>query len=572
MLALATMTSNIATAIAALAPVPAPEMPPLLAGRSLVLVGLMGAGKTSIGRRLAARLGLPFRDADVEIELAAGCTIPELFSRYGETDFRDGERRVIRRLLAGEPLVLATGGGAFMDPRTRAAIRDDAVSVWLRCRLATLVRRVSTRSNRPLLHDGDPAEILAGLMEKRHPVYAEADLVVDCGDEPPDHTTSKVLAALHAWRQPRRLSVALASSTYDVVVGEGLLERAGALLAPVLPQKRAVVVTDETVARLHLGTLLEGLAQTGISTQQIVVAPGEASKSVAGFMAVVEQLLDAGVERRTTVIALGGGVVGDLAGFAAAVTLRGLPFVQVPTTLLSQVDSSVGGKTGINTVHGKNLMGAFHQPRMVLADTGVLGTLPLRELRAGYAEVAKAGLIGDAVLFQWCEENAAALIAGDAGARAEAVLRACAFKAAVVGDDEREEKPNDGRALLNLGHTFAHALEAEVGYGGGLLHGEAVAVGLGLAFRLSARLGHCAPEVAARVAAHLEAVGLPSEPGMLNRRFSTARLIGNMRRDKKMRDGQLHFVLARGVGQAFTSADVPEEAVVGLLREEGCDA
>ncbi len=547
------------------------ELPTAMSGRSVVLIGLMGAGKTSIGRRLAARLGLPFRDADAEIELAAGCTIPELFHRYGERDFRDGERRVIRRLLAGEPLVLATGGGAFMDPQTRAAIRADGLSVWLRVRLPTLVRRVSTRHNRPLLQDGDPAEILAGLMAARHPVYAEADMVVDCGDEPPDYTTTRVLHAIQAWRAPRRLSVALSSAGYDVVVGDGLLARAGALLAPVLPQKRVVVVTDETVAALHLPALLDGLAQTGVRTQQIVVRPGEASKSIEGFTGVANALLDHGVERRTTVVALGGGVVGDLAGFAAAVTLRGLPFVQVPTTLLSQVDSSVGGKTGINTAHGKNLLGAFHQPRMVLADTGVLGTLPGRELRAGYAEVAKAGLIGDAAFFAWCEANASALLGGDRDTAAEAVLRACAFKAAVVGDDEREEKPNDGRALLNLGHTFAHAFESEVGYGGGLLHGEAVAVGLGLAFRLSARLGYCAARDADRVAAHLEAVGLPSEPGMLNRRFSSARLTAAMRRDKKMRDGHLHFVLARGIGDAFTTGDVPEEAVVDLLRDEGLE-
>ena len=551
---------------------PPAELPPTLAGRSLVLVGLMGAGKTSIGRRLAARLGLPFRDADAEIELAAGCTIPELFRRYGEQDFREGERRVIRRVLAGDPLVLATGGGAFMDPQTRATVRDEAVSLWLRCGLPTLVRRVASRNNRPLLQDGNPADILAGLMEKRHPVYAEADIVVDCGDEPPELTTAKVLDALHAWRRPRRLAVALSSAQYDVVVGDGLLARAGALLAPVLPQKRAVVVTDETVAALHLPTLLDGLAATGIEARTVVVAPGEASKSMAGFTYVAESLLDAGVERQTAVIALGGGVVGDLAGFAAAVTLRGLPFVQVPTTLLSQVDSSVGGKTGINTRHGKNLLGAFHQPRAVLADTGVLGTLPARELMAGYAEIAKAGLIGDAAFFEWCEAHAGALIAGDHEARAEAVLRACAFKAAVVGDDEREELPNDGRALLNLGHTFAHAFEAEVGYGGGLLHGEAVAVGLGLACRLSERLGHCAPGVAGRVAAHLDAVGLPSGPGMLNRRFSTARLLAAMKRDKKMRDGRLRFVLLRGVGDAFTSGDVPEDAVVGLLRDEGCPA
>ncbi len=570
----AAMTRNIALGRSGLknALATGPGLPARLAGRSIVLVGLMGAGKTSIGRRMAARLGVPFRDADAEIELAAGCSIPELFRRYGERHFRDGERRVIRRLLAGDPLVLATGGGAFMDPDTRAAIRDSAVSIWLRCRLATLVRRVATRNTRPLLQGGNPAEILGRLMEQRHPIYAEADMIVDCGEEPPDHTTSKVLQALDDWRPPRRLAVALSSASYDVVVGDGLLARAGALLAPVIPQKRAIVVTDTTVAALHLSALLDGLAQTGIATQQIVVAPGEASKSMASYARVVDSLLDAAVERRTTVIALGGGVVGDLAGFAAATTLRGLPFIQVPTTLLAQVDSSVGGKTGVNTAHGKNLVGAFHQPRLVLADTGTLGTLNGRELRAGYAEVVKAGLIGDAAFFAWCEQNGAALTGGDRDIQAEAILRACAFKAAVVGDDEREERPADGRALLNLGHTFGHALEAEVGYGGALLHGEAVAVGLGLAFRLSAQLGLCAPGDATRVADHLNAVGLPSEPGMLNRRFSASRLIANMRRDKKMRDGALHFVLARGIGQAFTSADVPAAAVLDLLRAEGCEA
>ncbi len=546
-----------------------PSLPPAALDRSIVLVGLMGAGKTSIGRRLAARLGLPFRDADQEIELAAGCTIPELFDRYGEREFRDGERRVIRRLLSGDPIVLATGGGAFMDPRTRSAIRAEAISIWLRCRLTTLLRRVATRGNRPLLVDTDPAEVLERLMAQRHPVYAEADMVVDCGDENPDTTTAQVLAALAAWTPPRRLAVALGRDGYEVVVGEGLLARAGALLAPVLSQKRAVVVTDATVARLHLPALLEGLAETAIAAQPIVVGVGETEKSIEAYARLVDGLLEAGVERRTAVIALGGGVVGDLAGFAAATTLRGLPFVQVPTTLLAQVDSSVGGKTGVNTRRGKNLVGAFHQPRMVLADTATLASLPPRELRAGYAEIAKAGLIADAALFAWCEANGAALVHGERAIQAEAVMRACAFKAAVVGDDEREEKPSDGRALLNLGHTFAHALEAECGYGA-LLHGEAVAVGLGLAFRLSVRLGLCPEGDAARVARHLDAVGLPSELRVLNRRLSAERLIAHMRLDKKTRDGRMIFVLARGIGAAFTSADVPAEAVAALLAEEGC--
>jgi shikimate kinase/3-dehydroquinate synthase len=547
-------------------------LPDTLIRRSIVLVGLMGAGKTSIGRRLAARLGLPFRDADAEIELAAGYSIPELFNRYGEPAFRDGERRVIRRLLAGDPTVLALGGGAFMDPETRATARREAVSVWLRCPLPTLVRRVAGRNNRPLLAAGDQENSLRRLMEQRHPLYAEADVVVDCGDEAPDATTSRVFDALLTWRPARRLSVVLPSTSYEVVVGEGLVARAGALLAPHLPQKRAVVVTDQTVAQLYLPTLLSGLAETAIVASSITVPAGEASKNLEGYLTVVDQLLESRVERRTTVIALGGGVVGDLAGFAAATTLRGLPFVQLPTTLLSQVDSSIGGKTGVNTARGKNLLGAFYQPRMVLADTGTLATLPPRELRCGYAEIVKAGLIGDPVFFDWCERHGAAVVAGDKEAQAEAIKRACAFKAGKVGDDEREEKPNDGRVLLNLGHTFGHALEAEYGYDGALLHGEGVAVGLGLAFKLSARLGYCAHADVERVVSHIGAVGMPAELSTLNRRFSASTLIGHMRRDKKVRDGALQFILARGIGRAFTKADVPLGVVTELLRDEGCSA
>ena len=547
-----------------------PALPAHLTGRSLVLVGLMGAGKTSIGRRLALRTGLGFRDADAEIEQAAGCTVAELFARFGEAAFREGERRVIRRLLAGPPVVLATGGGAFMDPETRGAIRGGATSIWLRCSLATLVRRTAGRTHRPLLTMGDPERVLRNLMEQRHPTYAEADIVVQCGEDSPEVTTQSVLAALQHHVPPRRVPVRLAQHGYEVLVGSGLVARAGALLAPVLPQKRALVVADETVAALHLPALTAGLAEAGFETRCVTVPPGEASKSLASYGRVTGALLEAGVERRTAVIALGGGVVGDLAGFAAATVLRGLPLVQIPTTLLAQVDSSVGGKTGINTAHGKNLLGAFWQPRIVLADIAMLETLPARELRAGYAEVLKAGLIGEADFFGWCECHGAALLAGGAELQAEAVERACAFKAAVVADDEREERAEDGRALLNFGHTFAHALEAEYGYTGELLHGEAVSLGLVLAFRLSVKLDVCARAEAGRVADHLRSVGMPYALGALGRRLSAARLMSHMQRDKKMRDGKLAFVLARGVGEAFTSRDVPGEAVAAVLRDAGC--
>ena len=537
-------------------------LPEALNGRSIVLVGLMGAGKTSIGRRLAARLGLPFRDADDEIERAAGCTIPEIFSRFGEPYFRDGERRVIRRLLSEGPKVIAYGGGAFMDPDTRALTRQAAVSIWLRCSLATLVRRVASRDNRPLLANGDHEATLSRLMGVRYPIYAEADVIVDCGDESPETTTSDVVTALAAWAPPRRLTVSLSTTEYDVVIGEGLLQRAGAMLAPVLPQKRAVVVTDKAVAALHLDRLMAGLAETGFATSQIVVEGGEATKSVETWSNVVDQLLEQRVERRTAILALGGGVVGDLAGFAAAATLRGLPFVQIPTTLLAQVDSSVGGKTAVNTRWGKNLVGAFYQPRMVLADIGVLDTLPRRELLAGYAEVVKYGIIRDAGFFAWLERHGPALIGGDHAARAEAVAVSCKAKADIVSADEREQGE---RALLNLGHTFGHAMEAETGFSDKLLHGESVALGMVLALQLSERLGLCPKGRAERLIHHLEAVGLPASPAPYG--FDADRLIAHMQHDKKVHAGKLTFILAADIGKGVISRDVPTAEVRALLAE-----
>ncbi|HWX50302.1 MAG TPA: 3-dehydroquinate synthase [Roseomonas sp.] len=541
--------------------------------RSVVLIGLPGAGKSSIGRRLAQRLGVPFRDADTEIEAAAGQPITEIFARYGEPHFREGERRVIARLLAGPPMVLATGGGAYADLETRRAIRaSGALTVWLRCAIPLLLPRVSGRETRPMFLNQDPAEVLQRLMTARHPLYAEADLVVNCMDEPPEITTDRVQRAISGFEAPARLPVALAGRSYEVVVGEDLLARAGGLIAPALPARRVAVISDASVAALHLPALRAGLDAAGIEIRaSLTVPPGEASKSLATFGAVLEDLLAAGVDRNTAVVALGGGVVGDLAGFVAATALRGLPFVQVPTTLLAQVDSSVGGKTGINLKAGKNLAGAFHQPRIVLADTGVLSTLPARELRAGYAEVAKHGLL-QGPLWDWCEAEGAKAVAGDAAALRHAVLESCRLKSAVVAADEREESAEGGRALLNLGHTFGHAVEAECGYDGTLLHGEAVALGLGLAARLSARLGLCDAALPERVETHLAAVGLPARLADLPRRFTVGALMARMRKDKKVRDGRLRFVLLHGPGQAFTKGDVEPAEVEALLREAGCEA
>ncbi|GAN78821.1 3-dehydroquinate synthase [Acidocella aminolytica] len=535
------------------------------AERSIVLVGLMGAGKTAIGKRLAALLGLPFYDADEEIERAAGMTIAEIFKTHGEAAFRAGEKRVIQRLLSNGRIVLATGGGAFMDPETREAIRVRATSVWLRCPIPVLVQRTAGRTHRPLLNTGNPAEILEKLSAVRSPVYALADIIVDGSEDPPHVTTANVASAIETYSSPRRVEVQLSHSSYDVLIGGGLLARAGALMAPLLPQSRCFIVTDEHVAELHLHTLTASLDEVGIAHQSFVVPPGEASKSFAAWQKLIEDLLAARIDRKTTIIALGGGVVGDLAGFAAASAMRGVPFVQIPTTLLAQVDSSVGGKTGINSVHGKNLIGAFYQPLLVLADTGVLDTLSPRERAAGYAEIVKTGLISDAGFYNWCEAHGQALLQNDKDALAQAIEHAVRFKARVVGDDERETKPNDGRALLNLGHTFAHALEAETGYDGRLLHGEAVATGLVLAAHLSAALGLAPQEDPPRIAQHLSETGLPVRIQAL----PADKLLAHMKLDKKNRGGKLHFVLQRGIGRAFTSGDVPEDAVRATLLANG---
>ncbi len=368
------------------------------------------------------------------------------------------------------------------------------------------------------------------------------------------------------------LRVALGERGYDIAIGDGLLDRAGDFLAPLLRSRRAVVVvTDENLAArtAHPDRLEAALARAGIASRRVVLPAGEGTKSWACLERLVDDLLAHGAERRSCVVALGGGVVGDLVGFASAVALRGIGYVQVPTTLLAQVDSAVGGKTGINTVHGKNLVGAFHQPEAVLIDTSVLDDLPPRELKAGYAEVVKYGFIREAGgFFDWLEAHGASVLAGDAGARATAIRRSLEVKAAIVAADERETTGE--RALLNFGHTFAHAYEALAGYDGGLLHGEAVAIGMLHAFALSVRLGHCPAGDLERARAHLERLGLPSRPAEVsNRPFPPDALLVAMARDKKVEDARLRFVLARGIGSAFTSADVPEAAVRAVLAGDG---
>jgi 3-dehydroquinate synthase len=361
-----------------------------------------------------------------------------------------------------------------------------------------------------------------------------------------------------------RLRVELGSRSYDILIGSGLIGDAGRHIRP-FAERGVIIVTDRTVAGLHLPTLQAGLERAGIPHHAVLLPAGEQTKDFAHLAKLSEDLLARRIERASLLLALGGGVIGDIAGFAASILLRGIDFVQIPTTLLAQVDSSVGGKTGINSAQGKNLIGAFHQPRLVLADLDALATLPKREVRAGYAEVVKYGLLGDAPFFAWLEDHGAALVDGSVEARRHAIAVACATKARIVAADERE---TGQRALLNLGHTFAHALEAECGYGDELLHGEAVAIGMVMAFDLSARLGLCPTGEAARVARHLASVGLPTSLESIDgRHFAADRLVDHMRRDKKVAGGRITFVLARGIGQAFLARDVALREVEDMLIE-----
>jgi 3-dehydroquinate synthase len=365
----------------------------------------------------------------------------------------------------------------------------------------------------------------------------------------------------------RTVSVGLGARAYDVVIGHGLLADAGRRIAPLARRGRLAVVSDETVWALHGAALTVSLEAAGLAVHAVIVAPGEQTKSFDGLADVTDRLLALELDRGDLVAAFGGGVVGDLTGFAAAIYKRGIDFVQIPTTLLSQVDSSVGGKTAIDTPRGKNLLGAFHQPRLVLADLDVLGTLSDREMRAGYGEVIKYGLLGDLTFFEWLEAHGAAVLAREPEALAHAVARSVEMKAEIVAEDEKEQ---GRRALLNLGHTFGHALEAETGYGAALLHGEAIAAGQALAFRYSAAEGACAGQDAVRAARAIAAVGLPTRLSEIpGHPFDAERLVQHMTQDKKAEAGQLTFILARGLGEAFVAREVDAQSVRRFLVEEG---
>ena len=560
----------------------------LLGSRSIVLVGMMGVGKSSIGRRLAARLGIPFVDADTEIEKAAGMSIADIFARHGEADFRSGEARVIARLLDGGPQVLATGGGAVMNADTRAAIKAKGVSIWLSAELDVLMRRINKRKNdRPMLQTANPASrslpqtpgrARAVLCPGRsHGAVARSAARRDRvhnhdGARRGPQCTGIAAAGGRRMTAPVRndstiVNVALGTRSYDIVIGRGLLASLGARIAALRPGAKAVIVTDDNVARYHLRIPRpkRPSRHAGVASSRVIVPAGEASKSYRVFEQVCEAVIASRIERGDLAIALGGGHRRPhrfrCSGGAARARLCAGP------------DHVAGGRGFLGrrqdrdqSAHGKNLIGAFHQPRLVIADTALLDTLPERELRAGYAEVVKYGLLGDADFFAWLEKNWREVFAGGP-AREHAIAESCRAKAAIVARDERE---TGDRALLNLGHTFGHALEAACGFSDRLLHGEAIGAGMALAFEFSARRqGLLATDEAKRAIRHLAEVGLPTRlqdiPGPLP---SVDQLMDLIAQDKKVKRGMLTFILVRGIGAAFIEAGVDAREVRVFLSEK----
>ncbi|WP_374046777.1 bifunctional shikimate kinase/3-dehydroquinate synthase AroKB [Massilia sp. YIM B02763] len=532
----------------------------------------MGAGKTTIGRLLARRLNMTFIDSDHEIEARTGASIPWIFEIEGEPSFRRREADVIRDLTAQNGIVLATGGGAVLNPDSRKLLAERGTVVYLRASVNSILQRTAHDRNRPLLQTADPRRKLEDLTAQREPLYREiADLVIDTGRPNVQSMVQTILdqiAALEAARARKArnrmneqqacttINVDLGERSYPIVIGRGLLDDAGLLTRHIGAGGKVAIVTNTTVAPLYLDKVAAPLRAAGREVVPIVLPDGEEYKNWESLNLVFDALLANKCDRKTTLVALGGGVIGDLTGFAASSYMRGVPFVQIPTTLLAQVDSSVGGKTGINHPLGKNMIGAFYQPRAVIADTATLDTLPDRELSAGLAEVIKHGAILDAAFFDWIERNIGKLVARDHAALAYAIARSCEIKSDVVKRDERE---GGLRAVLNFGHTFGHAIEAGLGYGA-WLHGEAVGCGMVMAADLSHRLGLVDAASVERVRKLAQAAGLPVTAPDLG----TERWIELMEVDKKNEGGAIKFILLKPLGSPSVTG-APREHLLATL-------
>lgn len=536
-------------------------------GRPIFLVGMMGAGKTTIGRGLARELGYAFVDLDHALEARCGVRIPVIFDIEGETGFRQRESRLLAEYVHQQGVVVATGGGIVTVEDNRRLLREHGIVIYLQAELDELVRRTARDRNRPLLATANPRQTLHELMQRREPLYHEvAGLRLETGTAPVATLVRKLIRMLHtapdkhsSTAQPHTgimniVNVDTPGGQYPIRIAPGRLDA----LARAVPEDATAValVTNPTVAAHYGARVRASLEASGHRVVQLELPDGEAHKNWQTLNLIFDLLLAEKFDRRAVLVALGGGVIGDMVGFAAATYMRGIRFIQVPTTLLAQVDSSVGGKTAVNHPLGKNMIGAFYQPIAVEVDTDVLRTLPAREISAGLAEVIKYGMILDADFFEWCERNVVALRALDPEALRWAITRSCELKAYVVSQDERE---SGLRAILNLGHTFGHAIEAGLGYGQ-WLHGEAVGCGMVQAAELSARVCGLPRESVDRIRALVEAIGCPvTAPDLGDERWFDL-----MRVDKKAEAGEIRFVLLPSIGEAVRCA-APDEAVRDVL-------
>ncbi len=544
---------------------------------NVVLIGFMGTGKTILGRALASRLGRPFVDTDTLIEQRAGRPIPRIFAEDGEAAFRRLEAEVVAAVGDARGTVIATGGGVVLNSENMARLRRGGVIVALRAEPGTILARVRRGTERPLL-GADPEGSVRRLLAERGPLYDDADLVVDTSSLQPEDAVRLVEMFAATWKgrdgdapgeggagAARVVRVAAASRGYDVRIGRGLIGHTGGYLRDLGLSGRAAILTHPRLDALYGVRLAASLRAAGYDTVTITIPAAETSKSLRAANRLYGRLLEARLDRGSVLVALGGGVAGDLGGFVAATFLRGIAWAAVPTTLLAQVDAAIGGKTAVNHARGKNLIGAVHQPALVVADIDTLASLPAREVRSGLAEVVKTGVIGAPALFAYLEERLGTVLRGDPEARATVVASCAAYKAGVVAGDEREDA---GRIVLNYGHTIGHGIEAAATYRG-VTHGEAVAVGMTLEARLAVRLGVCDPALLERQTTLLRSAGLPVRVDDLRlaRRPTPEAIAEAMALDKKARAGRLRFVLPAGVGRTTVRDDVPPSLIREVLDD-----
>jgi shikimate kinase/3-dehydroquinate synthase len=520
---------------------------------NIALIGFMGTGKSEAGKLVAERLGMEFVDCDALVEARTGRTIADIFERSGEERFRRLERQVIARVSRQWGKVVATGGGAPKDLANMAALKGAGIVICLTARPEVIWERTRA-SDRPLLAVPDPRARITELLDERRACYAEADQALDTSELTVEQTAQAVIDAVTA------VEVGLGARSYTITIRRGALDELGPIASGAAPSKRVAVVSNPGILRLYGERVRASLAASDVSVVEIAVPAGESQKTLRRLGMLLEDMVAAGIDRASAIIALGGGVVGDLAGFAAATFMRGIPYIQAPTTLLAQVDSSVGGKVAVDLPHGKNLAGAFYQPAAVIADLDTLASLPAREFRQGLAETVKHGIIADRRFFDYLEAHRKPLLRRDPAVLLHIVRRCCEIKAGVVVRDEIEQGE---RAILNYGHTFAHALETWGGYRK-YRHGDAVAVGMAAAAKISQHRGWLTAEELNRIRSLLESMRLPVSAS----EAPVNELTAIMAADKKARGGRLRFVLPRGIGSVDVVDDVrPEEIALALAAE-----